>query len=326
MSHRIVPRAACGVRQDKGVRIVMAGSSGFLGSHLTRRLRSAGHQVVRLVRRPARAPDEVSWQAADGPLDPAALAGVDAVVNLAGSPLGTRIGPVNLPVRRWSASYRRQFRASRVGSTTTLARAIAEADPKPAVFLSGSGVSWYGDTGDAEVDERAPFGEGYFATVSRDWEAATAPAVSAGVRVVHLRTGFPLAGDGGLLGPQLLPFRLGLGGKLGSGRQWQPYVSLEDWLSAAVFLLEHDVSGPVNMVGPHPTTNAEFTRILGRMLHRPTVVPIPAVALKTLLGEFGKDALASRRAVPRVLLDAGFRFRHPDVTSMLRAALARRSD
>lgn len=305
------------------MRIVMAGSSGFLGGHLTQRLRAAGHQVIRLVRRPAQAPDELSWRGAAEPLSPAVLAGVDAVINLAGSPLGIRIGPVTLPVRRWNAAYRRQFRASRVDTTANLARAIAEADPKPAVFLSGSAVGWYGDTGGAEVDERAPAGQGYFADVARDWEAATAPARDAGVRVALLRTGFPLARDGGLLGPQLLPFRLGLGGKLGDGQQWQPFISLSDWLSATVFLLEHDVSGPVNLVGPRPVTNAEFTRTLGRLLRRPTIMPIPAVALTTLLGEFGKDALASRRVIPQVLLDAGFTFQHPDLSSMLESALGR---
>lgn len=303
------------------MRIVMAGSSGFLGRKLTERLRADGHQVIRLVRHPARSADEVSWQAARAPLDPAVVAGADAVINLAGSPLGMRLGPVSLPVRRWSAAYRRTFRASRVGSTAVLARAIATADPKPAIFLSGSAVGWYGDTGDTEVDERAPAGEEYFAVTARDWEAATTPAEAAGVRVVRLRTGFPLHRDGGLLGPQLLPFRLGLGGKLGNGHQWQPFISLDDWLSAAMFLLDHDVSGPVNMVGPHPVTNAEFTHTLGRMLHRPTVMPIPAPLLRALLGEFGKDALASRRVIPRTLLDAGFTFQHPDVESMLHAAL-----
>jgi hypothetical protein len=305
------------------MRIVMAGSSGFLGGKLTGRLRADRHRVVRLVRRPAAAPDEVAWDPAAGRLDPAALSGVDAVVNLAGTPLGMRLGPVQLPIRPWTPRYRRQFRASRVGTTTVLARAIAAADPRPAVFLVGSATGWYGDTGDTEVDERAPARPAGFLTANaQDWEAAAVPAAAAGVRVVYLRTGFPLHRDGGYLGPQLLPFRLGLGGRVGTGRQWQPWISLVDWLDAVVFLLHRDdISGPVNLVGPTPVTNIEFTRALGELLHRPTLMPLPGPLVRLLVGEFGRDAVVSKRVVPGVLTRAGFTFTHPDVRSALRAAL-----
>lgn len=303
------------------MRVLMAGSSGFLGSRLAERLRGDGHEVVRLVRRSAQAPDEVSWRPTEG-LEPGAVTGMDAVVNLAGSPMGMNVGPVELPVRIWTDRYRDQFRASRVDTTAALAQAMAVADPRPAVFLSGSAVGWYGDTGDTEVDEQAPPGEGYFADVARVWEAATGPAETAGVRVVRLRTGFPLSRDGGLLGPQLLPFKLGLGGKLGTGRQWQPWISMTDWLDAAVFLLERDdLAGPVNMVAPAPVRNAELTRVLGELLHRPTLVRIPGFVLRALLSEFGRDALASKRVVPGMLTRAGFQFTHPDLRSALAAAL-----
>jgi uncharacterized protein len=305
------------------MRVLIAGASGFLGGALYGRLRADGHQVVRLVRRSAQV-DEVSWRPAAGLLDPAAVAGFDAVVNLTGSRLGTRIGRLQVPVRPWTAGYRAQFRISRVHTTATLARAIAETDRRPAVFLAGSAVGWYGDTGDTEVDEGGPAGEGYFADTCQVWEAATGPAERAGVRVVRMRTGFPLHRSGGLLGPQLLPLRLGLGGRIGSGRQWQPWISMVDWLSAVVFLLaREDIAGPVNLVGPAPVRNAELTKVLGELLHRPTVIPVPGPLLKLVLGEFGRDALASKRVLPGVLTGAGFSFAHRELRPALEAALAR---
>ncbi|MPZ26984.1 MAG: TIGR01777 family protein [Micromonosporaceae bacterium] len=298
------------------MRIVAAGSSGFLGSLLVDQLRADGHQVVRLVRRAAAGPDEVSWQPETGSLDPAVLAGAAAVVNLAGAGVGDR---------RWTASYRRLLRTSRVEPTATLAETIAAAPAatRPAVLLNASAVGWYGDTGDTEVDEQTPPGEGFFPDLCRVWEAATGPAEAAGVRVVRLRTGLPLHGSGGLLKPMLLQFRVGLGGKFGSGRHWLPWVSMLDWLASVQLLLTRDdLAGPVNLVGPDPVTNADFTRALGSVLHRPTVMPIPALALRIALGEFGNEAVASQRVVPGVLNRAGFQFRHGDVRSALRAALA----
>jgi hypothetical protein len=308
------------------MRILVAGSTGFLGSHLVNRLRADGHQAVGLVRRPVAGPEEVRWQPASGELDPAAVAGADAVVNLAGTPLGTRVGRLQVPVRRWTASYAAEFRASRVGTTATLAGAIAAADPRPAVFLAGCGTGWYGDTGSTEVDERAPAGDGTFAELARAWEAATEPAEAAGVRVVRMRTGLPLHPDGGMLGPILLPFRLGLGGKVGPGRQWQPWISMTDWLAAVGFLLAREnLSGPVNLVGPAPVTNTELTRTLGQLLHRPTLLPVPSPVLRLLLGELGREVVRSQRVLPAALLRAGFGFTHPDVRSALRAALAAHS-
>lgn len=187
------------------MRILAAGASGFLGSKLVDRFRAGGHEVVQLVRRPPAAAGELRWDPRAGPLDPATLAGVEVVVNLAGTSLGTRLGGLQLPVRPWTAGYAARFRSSRVDTTATLARAIAAADPRPRLFLAGSGTGWYGDTGDTEVDESDPAGSGSFADMVRDWEAAAAPAAEAGVRVVNLRTGLPLHADGGFLGPVLLP-------------------------------------------------------------------------------------------------------------------------
>ncbi|MGH3681509.1 MAG: TIGR01777 family oxidoreductase [Natronosporangium sp.] len=298
------------------MRIVTAGSSGFLGTRLLDQLRADGHQVVQLVRRPATGPEQVRWQPATGSLDPAVLAGADAVVNLAGAGVGDR---------RWTARYQQLLRTSRVEPTATLAEtlAAAPAGSRPAVLLNASAVGWYGDTGDTEVDEQSPAGDGFFPDLCRVWEAATGPAEAAGVRVVRLRTGFPLDGTGGLLKPMLLQFRFGLGGKLGSGRQWLPWISMVDWLAAVRLLLTRDdLAGPVNLVAPTPVRNAEFTRALGEVMHRPTVMPIPAVALRVALGEFGTEAVTGQRVLPGVLNRAGFQFRHGDVHSALRATLA----
>ncbi|SCL59989.1 hypothetical protein GA0070617_4256 [Micromonospora yangpuensis] len=293
----------------------MAGASGFLGTRLVDRLGTDGHQVTRLVRRPARSGDERRWNPSAGQLDPAVVAEADAVVNLAGAGVGDR---------RWTDDYRRLIRTSRVDSTGTLARAIAglPAADRPKLLLNASAVGWYGDTGDRVVEEDAPAGEGFLADVCRVWEAATRPAEDAGVRVVRLRTGLPLHRDGGLLKPQLLPFKLGVAGRLGSGRQWLPWISMADWLAVAVFLLDRDdLAGPVNGVGPAPVTNAEFTREFARQLHRPAIVPIPALALKVVLGGFAQEALTSTRVLPGVLSGAGFEYRHPDLASALHAAL-----
>lgn len=293
----------------------MAGASGFLGTRLVDRLTADGHQVTRLVRRPPRTPAERQWNPSAAQLDPRCVADADAVVNLAGAGVGDK---------RWNDEYRKVIRTSRVDSTTTLAITIAglPAADRPAVLLNSSAVGWYGNTGDRAVTEEAPAGEGFLADVCRVWEAATRPAEDAGVRVVRLRTGLPLHRDGGLLKPQLLPFRLGVAGKLGSGRQWLPWISLRDWLDAAKSLLARDdVAGPVNVVGPAPVTNAEFTRELARQLHRPAIMPIPALALKVALGGFAQEALTSTRVLPGVLDKAGFTWAHPDLPGALRAAL-----
>ncbi|MET7836777.1 TIGR01777 family oxidoreductase [Micromonospora sediminicola] len=297
------------------MRILMAGVSGFLGTRLVDRLAADGHQVTRLVRRAPRTPDERQWNPSAAQLDPQLVADADAVVNLAGAGVGDK---------RWNDDYKKLIRTSRVDSTTTLAITIAglPATDRPAALLNSSAVGWYGNTGDRTVEEDAPAGEGFLADVCRVWEAATRPAEDAGVRVVRLRTGLPLHRDGGLLKPQLLPFRLGVGGKLGNGRQWLPWISMRDWLDAAVFLLARDdVAGPVNVVGPAPVTNAEFTRELARQLHRPAIMPIPALALKVALGGFAHEALTSTRVLPGVLGRAGFTWTHPELAGALHAAL-----
>ncbi|MBX6357784.1 MAG: TIGR01777 family protein [Micromonosporaceae bacterium] len=297
------------------MRILVAGSSGFLGSALVERLATDGHAVTRLVRRQPAGPDEVRWDPRAGEVDPAVVGAADAVVNLAGAPIAGR---------RWTARYKEVLRASRVDTTATLARTIAAlpAADRPAVLINAAGAHWYGDTGDRPVDEDAPAGTGFLPDLVRVWEAATRPAESAGVRVVLLRNGLVLHRAGGLLKPLLIPFRLGLGGRIGSGRRYLPVISRADWLEAVVFLLNRpDIAGPVNMTGPAPVTNAEFTRALGAQLHRPALIPVPALALRLAVGEAATVMLDSLRVVPKVLSRAGFRFRHPDVRSALRSAL-----
>jgi hypothetical protein len=297
------------------MRIIAAGASGFLGTPLVERLRAEGHTVRRLVRRRPTADDELGWNPTASQLDPAHLHGVDAVINLAGAGIGDR---------RWTAGYRELLRTSRVDTAGTLARAVAALPQgqRPRVFVQGSAVGWYGDTGDAPVEEDAPAGTGFLSDLCRVWEAAARPAEDAGVRLVLLRTGLPLDSRGGLLKPQLLPFKLGIGGKLAGGRQWVPWISMEDWLRSVVFLLERDdVAGPVNAVGPEPVTNARFTDAFAARLNRPAIMPIPGFGLRVLLGDFGDEILKSQRVRPGVLARAGFEWRHLTVESALGAAL-----
>jgi uncharacterized protein (TIGR01777 family) len=270
--------------------------------------------VVQLVRRPPTAPDQVRWSPDEGTVDADVLRRADAVINLAGA---------GVQDKRWNDAYKKLLRTSRVHPTRTLAQAIAAlpASERPAL-LNGSAVGYYGDRGDETLDEHSSAGDGFLPELARSWEAATAPAEDAGVRVVKLRTGLPLDKDGGLLKALLLPFRFGLGGKLAGGRMWMPLMSMPDWLAAMSFLLERpDITGPVNVMGPNPVRNSELTTVLGRLLHRPTIAPVPGFAIRVLYGGVADDLLASDRAVPKVLLDAGFTFQHPDIESALRAAL-----
>ncbi len=296
----------------------MAGASGFLGTHLSRRLTQDGHEIVQLVRREPFGPEQRRWWPERGELDPAALADADAVINLAGA---------GVEDKRWTESYKDIMRSSRLDPTETIAATLAAlpADERPAVLLNASAIGFYGDTADTAVDEQSPSGAGFFPELCRAWEAATTRAEDAGVRVVRLRTGFPLDRSGGLLKPLLIPFRLGFGGKLANGRQWMPWMSLADWLSAVVFLLaREDIAGPVNMVGPDPARNADFTKALGKALHRPAIAPIPTLALRIVLGEFANEAVASQRVLPGVLNRAGFAYQHRDLDSALQAALHQR--
>jgi len=293
------------------MRILLAGASGFLGGKLRQRLAGSGHELVQLVRRKPAAAGELRWDPAAGTVDPTALSDVDAVVNLAGA---------NLAGRRWTDAYKRVVLASRVDSTGTLARAIAArpAGNRPRTLLNGSAVGFYGDTGDRGVDETALPGDDFLADLCVEWENAAAPATDAGARVAWLRTGFPMSRDGGLLQPLILPFRLGLGGRFGNGRQYLPWISLADWLSAVEFLLARDdVAGPVNLTGPAPVRNAEFAKTLARHLHRPALIPLPRLALRVGIGEFGPDVLKSSRVLPAVLTDNGYRFAHPTLDAAL---------
>lgn len=291
--------------------VVLAGASGLIGTALAASLRADGHRVKRLVRHPVREPDIDSWDPARGLVDPDFLAGADAVVCLSGAGVGEH---------RWTDSYKRTIVASRVDSVGTIANSLAEYGG-PRVFLAASAVGYYGDTDDRQVDEDAPAGDSFLSEVCLQWEAAADPARAAGVRVVHLRTGPVLAKEGGFLGRLLPIVKAGLGGKLGDGRQFVPWISLTDEAAAIRFLLTAELAGPVNLVAPAPVRNAELVGALGRYLHRPTLVPLPGFAAKLALGEFAEDVLTGQRAVPRRLLDAGFEFSHRDLDTALHAEL-----
>ena len=300
------------------MKVAVAGSSGLIGTGLMAGLRSEGHEVVRLVRRDAEARDEVRWDPLRGELDPGDLKGVDAFVNLAGAGIGNE---------RWTPGRRKEVLDSRVVPTRLLAETAAKLDPPPNVFLGASGVGWYGyDTGDDEKTEADPHGHGFLADLVVAWEEATQPAERAGIRTVLLRSGVVQSTAGGALAKQLLPFKLGLGGRLGTGRQYLSWISLADEVGAIMFCLTRDaLSGPVNLTAPNPVTNAEFTRTLGRLLHRPTLVPTPTPALKALFGEdlVREMLLGGQRAIPTMLQEHGFRWLHPSLDVALRDILGR---
>jgi uncharacterized protein (TIGR01777 family) len=296
------------------MRILMAGASGFLGTRLGDRLAEAGHEITRLVRRPATNAVEYTWQPSQGQLDPAAVAGADVVINLAGANIGTH---------RWTKHYRGVLRSSRVDTTATLANAIKQlpAADRPGTMVQASGISAYGDTGDRPTTEEGPAGKTFLADLCRVWEAAARPAEDAGTRVLLLRTAPLIDASGGMLKPLLIPFRLGLGAKLGAGRQWMAWMALADWLGAVEFLLDReDVAGPVNMTGAAPCTNAEFTKALARVLHRPAVLAVPGFALDLALGGLAEELQVSVRAVPAVLEKAGFHWSYPDIDAAVRVA------
>jgi uncharacterized protein len=296
------------------VRVVVSGSHGLIGSALLARLSNAGHEVVRLVRS-GPATGQTAWDPETGQLDAGALAEVDAVVNLAGAGIGDH---------RWTDEYKRQILESRVRSTKLLAEAIAGQDPGPRVLLSASAIDYYGARDDEVLDEASPSGTSFLAGVCREWEAATAPAESAGARVVHFRTGIVLSRDGGALKKLLRLFKLGLGGRFGSGRQWMSWISIDDEVRAIEHLLASDVAGAVNLTAPSPVTNADFTKILGRVLDKPTVVPVPRFGPSLLVGREAAETLlyTGQRVVPRVLQADGFQFTHPELEPALRAVLA----
>jgi uncharacterized protein len=294
------------------VRVVVAGSSGLIGTALVAHLREGGHEVRRLVRRAPAAPDERSWDPAAGTIEPGTFDGVDAVVNLNGAGVADR---------PWSGARRQTLRDSRTVPTEVLARAVVEHGV--ASLLSGSAVGYYGDKGPGTVDESAPAGAGFLAGLVRDWEGAAEPARAGGARVVTLRTGLVLSPSGGLMAPLKLVFKFALGGKLGPGTQYMPWISLDDEVGAIRFLLENPgVDGPVNLTGPLPVTNAEFTAALAKAVGRPALFAVPAVVIRTVAGAQGEEMLLfSQRAVPAKLEAAGYRFRHATLDEALAAAL-----
>jgi hypothetical protein len=299
------------------MKIVISGASGLIGTPLVTRLRGKGHEVVRLVRRaPARG--EAQWDPQAGVLDPAILEGADAVIHLSGAGIGDK---------RWTDAYKREVLESRTLSTSLLARTIATLERKPRVFLSGSAIGIYGARDDEALTESSAHGTGFLADVCEQWEAAAAPASDAGVRTVFLRTGIVLSPQGGALKKLLAVFKIGIGGRFGSGKQWQSWISLDDELGAIEFLLDAPVSGPVNLTAPQPVTNAEFTRVLARAVKRPAVLPIPSFGPKLLLGAELADALlfTGQRVLPNVLTTNGYVFAHATLEDALRALLNKHS-
>ena len=293
------------------MQVVVSGASGLIGSALVPALRASGHDVTRLVRREETAADEIRWDPVSGDLDTSRLHGVDAIVNLSGENIG----------QRWTESKKREILESRTSATSLLAQTAARLEPHPSVFVCAGGIGIYGDRGDEIVTEESTLGDGFEADVGRAWEAAAEPAREAGVRVVNFRQGVVLAREDGALRRMLLPFKLGLGGRIGSGRQWLTWVALDDLTSAYSFVLRTELAGPVNLCSPNPVTNEQFGDALGKALRRPTVLPTPGFAVRALFGEMADVILRGRRALPARLLDAGFEFSAPTIELALARAL-----
>lgn len=295
------------------MRIAVAGSSGLIGTALARSLGADGHEVVRLVRRSPRSPGEVEWDPLRGRVDTAGLAGCEAVVNLAGAGIGDH---------RWTDAYKRKIRDSRIKGTAALAEAAASLDVPPRVFLSGSAIGYYGDTGERAVDESAPAGDGFLPELCVEWEAAAVPAHEAGIRTAFARSGLVVAREGGTWGRLFPLFKAGLGGRLSDGAQFWSFIALHDEVAALRHILDTDgLAGPFNLTAPQPRTNREVTAAMGRVLHRPTLFTVPAPALRIVLGELAQEALGSQRVLPARLLESDFSFAFPGIDDTLRAAL-----
>lgn len=294
------------------MKILIAGSSGFIGSALVPYLKSQGHEVIRLVRNAPKGSD-ILWDPQAGHLANDAIENFDAVINLAGENIGDG---------RWTTARKKKILDSRVNSTKLIAETIAKLKSPPKVWLNGSSVGFYGNTGDTLVREGSPLGQGFLAEVTHAWEEAAKPAEGLGVRIVMLRTGAVLGKDGGMLKKLLLPFKLGLGGVLGSGHQYLSWITLQDWIHSIPFLLEHNIQGPVNLVTPRPVTNYEFTKALGQVLGRPTFFAVPSFAVRLAFGEMADELiLSSSRVDPQRLKDAGYPFQYPELLQALKASI-----
>ncbi len=296
------------------MKILITGASGLVGHRLVPSLESKGHEVLRLVRNAPADPREVRWDPAKGTIDASALEGVDAAVHLAGE---------NLAEGRWTEEKKRRIRESRVKGTRLISETLAGLARKPEVLVSASAVGFYGSRGREVLTEQSATGDDFLADVCREWEEATAAAERAGVRVVHLRFGVILSGEGGALKKMLFPFRMGVGGRLGSGEQYMSWITLDDAVGAIEQALENrTLRGPVNAVAPQPVTNREFTKAMGSALSRPTIFPVPAFALRLLFGEMADATLlSSQRAEPARLKESGFVFKHPEIKGALRHVL-----
>jgi len=295
------------------LKILVTGSTGLVGKAFCAHVIGRGDEVLRLVRREPTADDEVSWNPVEGTCEAAAF-DVDAIVHLAGE---------NIGARRWSEGQMLKIRESRVAGTRLISEGVVRITRRPQVLVSASAIGFYGDRGDEVLSEDAPRGEGFLANVCADWELATDQAVRAGMRVVNPRIGMVLAKGGGALEKMLLPFKLGLGGRIGSGRQWMSWIHLDDLVRALCRAIDDEsLSGPVNTVAPNPVTNADFTRALGRALRRPTVFPLPAFAARLMMGKMADELLlASTRVVPTKLTEGGFEFQHAEVDAGLAASV-----
>ena len=287
-------------------RIAITGASGLIGTALVGHLKSEGHTVQRFVRRPVVAPDEIQWDPKTGYVDIEALRGVDAIIHLAGVGVGDK---------RWSKKYKSEILNSRLLGTTAIANAVNEV--KPQVFISASAIGWYGESGNRSVIESDRVGDDFLAAVCREWEGAADLVTD--VRTVKIRTGLVLDPTGGALGKMLPLFRLGLGGKLGNGKQWWSWITLHDQIRAIVFALENPISGPINVTAPNPVTNQEFTAALAQAMKRPALFPAPAIALKIGLGGFASEVLGSKKVMPTVLTDAEFNWDYPHISTALQA-------
>lgn len=295
-------------------RVLVSGASGLIGRALVPSLKARGCEVARLVRGPAVVDDQIRWDPTRPP-SPEGISGFDAVIHLAGETV----------VGRWTNAKQAKIRESRVAGTRNLAQSLAKTAKRPRVLITASAIGYYGDRAEEVLNEKSPSGAGFLAEVCREWETANQPATDAGIRTVQLRTGMVLSADGGALQKMLPPFRMGVGGKLASGRQWMSWIHIQDWVGAVHHILKNDLlQGPVNMVSPKPVTNAEFTEILASVLSRPAIFPVPAFAAKLLFGQMAQEVLlASQRVEPARLVTSGYPFHYSELRKALEAVLKR---